>query len=300
MPPSQPGFPPFAHVLVAVKDSTDPDGSVRSQVVAFFQQQGISCETAEVSFTATPTTALITCQQQPDFIVVIGGDGTFLRTAREFADERIPMVGINRGNLGFLTRIETAEMTWALEQILLGHYQLESRTLLQVLSHAEQPLALNDVVVKSSSPSQMIRLELRIDGVSVAIYDADGLIIATPTGSTAYNLAAGGPVIAPLVDAVCITPICPHSLSAKPIVIPSSQRIQVVCHDRNQTGAVCSVDGQDWLTLEAGGAVDITRASHPLSIVNLGQREDNFYHLLKQKLQWSGNPRQSFPAAASV
>jgi NAD+ kinase len=283
--------PPIHHVVVAVKHSTDPDGSVRARVQRFFEAQGVSCEVSLVSFVSTPGHNALTFERSPQLVVVIGGDGTFLRSARVFARQGIPMVGVNRGNLGFLTRIEVQDLEGLLERVLAGRYRLEERTMLEVVSLAGGPLALNDVVLKSAAPSQMVRLELLIDDHPVAYMDADGLVVSTPTGSTAYNLAAGGPVVCPAIDAVCITPICPHSLSVRPIVVPASQTIRVVSSGRNLHEVIGSVDGQDEIRLQPGESVSIERSALPLSIVSFDQPEDNFYQLLTQKLQWADNPR---------
>lgn len=294
LPLNPPHRAPVRHVVVAVKHSTDPDGAVRQQVQHFFASRSVSCEVAEVSFSPNDGQEVLTFAQDPQLVVVIGGDGTFLRSARVFARRGIPMVGINRGNLGFLTRIEVADLDRLLERVLAGQFNLESRTMLEVVSLPGSPLALNDVVLKSANPSQMIRLELMIDGHPVAIMDADGLVVATPTGSTAYNLAAGGPVVFPGIDAVCITPICPHSLSVRPIVVPACQKIRIVSALRNLHEVIGSVDGQDEIRLSPGEAVEIARSAQPLSIVAFDQPEDNFYHLLTHKLQWADNPRTFF------
>jgi NAD+ kinase len=284
---------PFRRVLLTVKESTDPDGSVRQQVAEFFNRHGVETETSLVRFTTDNAEPLVAYQHPPDLVVVIGGDGTFLRSAQALATLNVPMVGINRGNLGFLTRIEVADMEPHLEQLLQGGYFLEKRMLLKLYGMAtdQQHVALNDVVIKSAASSQMVRLDLFIDDLAVATYDADGIIVSTPTGSTAYNMAAGGPVIVPTVEAFCITPICPHSLAAKPIVVPATQRLRLVSPRRNLHKAVVSLDGQDVATLAPGESLLLARADTPLYMVNFGQADDNFYHLLNNKLHWADNPR---------
>ena len=205
------------------------------------------------------------------------------------------MVGINRGNLGFLTRIETTDLEKALEALVEGSYRIEERLLLKTdggVKKPQAPLAVNDVVIKSSKPSQLIRMQVLIEGQPVAMYDADGLIISTPTGSTAYNLAAGGPVVSPSVKAIALTPICPHSLSAKPVLIPSHETLTVELIDNNHHGALCSVDGRDIFELAPGEQLSIQEALSTLKLVQLNQEADNFYWLLSQKLHWAENPRR--------
>jgi NAD+ kinase len=299
-PSFQPIHPHFKKALVVVKQSTDPGGEFVRRTERFLAMAGLEVHIAEASFT-DGCQALWAERKQwsPDLIIVVGGDGTFLRTAQVYAPTETPMVGINRGNLGFLTRIETEAIEKYLAQLLAGHFQRETRMLLEVQSPGSETgdvlesshIALNDVVIKTANPSQMARMQLYIDDFPVASYDADGLIISTPTGSTAYNLAAGGPVLVPGVEAVAITPICPHSLTAKPIVIPSSSKIRVEAVQRNIHPILFSLDGQDPLPLAVGESIVVQRAEQSLQLLGFDQPEDNFYWLLRQKLQWGSNPR---------
>jgi NAD+ kinase len=300
-PPLRQSLPAFKRALVVVKTSTDPDGLFTERVRSQLSQAGIAVNVVAAHF-EDGCQALYAQRNQPlpCFMVVIGGDGTFLRAAQCFAPAQIPMVGINRGNLGFLTRIETTQLEGYLQRIITGDFKLEERLLLQVV-HEEgntptalaQRVALNDLVVKTANPSQMARLQLAVDGVVVACYDADGLIISTPTGSTAYNLAAGGPVVVPTVQALCITPICPHSLAAKPIVVPSSAQLCVEAVQKNLHPLLYTLDGQDPHDLPAGQRLWVGQAPHTLLLMHFDQEEDNFYWLLRQKLAWAANPRQA-------
>jgi NAD+ kinase len=299
-------MPPFEHeqtkhlfkkALIVVKESTDPDGEYVARTVRFLSMAGLEVHIAKASFT-DGCAALWEERKQwsPDLIIVVGGDGTFLRTAQCYAPAEIPMIGINRGNLGFLTRIETEAIEKYLAQLLAGDFHREERMLLEVqcspLSDKEAPMiALNDVVIKTANPSQMARLELFIDEFPVACYDADGIIISTPTGSTAYNLAAGGPVLVPGVAALAITPICPHSLTAKPIVVPASSNIRIEAVKRNIHPIMFSLDGQDPLPVASGESLYIQESNSALQLLGFDQPEDNFYWLLRKKLQWGSNPR---------
>jgi NAD+ kinase len=287
----------FKKALIVVKESTDPDGEYVARTERFLSMAGLEVHIAKASFT-DGCAALWEERKQwsPDLIIVVGGDGTFLRTAQCYAPAEIPMIGINRGNLGFLTRIETEAIEKYLAQLLAGDFHREERMLLEVrcspLTEHEAPLiALNDVVVKTANPSQMSRLDLFIDEFPVACYDADGLIVSTPTGSTAYNLAAGGPVLVPGVSALAITPICPHSLTAKPIVVPASSSVRIEAVTRNIHPIMFSLDGQDPLPLASGESVYIQKSKSALQLLGFDQPEDNFYWLLRKKLQWGSNPR---------
>jgi NAD+ kinase len=289
---------PFKKALIVVKESTDPGGEYVTRTQRFLTMAGLEVHIAEASFT-DGCAALWEERRQwsPDLVIVVGGDGTFLRSAQCYASQEIPMIGINRGNLGFLTRIETEAIEKYLAQLLAGDFSREERILLEVTcspySDDEAPMmALNDVVVKTANPSQMARMQLFIDEFPVASYDADGLIVSTPTGSTAYNLAAGGPVLVPGVDALAITPICPHSLTAKPIVVPATSHIRIEAVKRNIHPIMFSLDGQDPLPLASGHSINIQQSESCLQLLGFNQPEDNFYWLLKQKLQWGANPRQ--------
>ncbi|MFM7469637.1 MAG: NAD(+)/NADH kinase [Vampirovibrionales bacterium] len=222
-----------------------------------------------------------------DLIVVLGGDGTFLRAAQRLAYLNVPMVGINTGHLGFLTRIEKGRIHEAIRRLCHGDYELESRMMLQLGNH----LAINDVVVKSGTASQLSRLSVFLDNKPLATYDADGLIISTPSGSTAYSLAAGGPVVSPELSAVVLTPICPHSLSAKPIVVPASVLLTVVCEPRHQTPLIATMDGMEVFSIKPNEAIHVSTAPTCLSLVRFSGQASEFYDLLRKKLGWASNPR---------
>lgn len=281
------------HVLLVIKDSTDPQGVIQRRVRAFLEEAGVRVTCKEMDFydhnpDLRPDDGLL-----PDAVIVIGGDGTFLRTARVFAEDGIPMVGINRGHLGFLTRIEVNELEASLSRLLEGDYSIEERAMLSVqMPNGGNSWALNDVVLKGESPSQLIRLDLWLANALVAELDADGLIISTATGSTAYNLAAGGPVLSPTLGAFCVTPICPHSFAAKPILVPVKTPIRVVSAKTNSQNVVCSADGQAVASLAPGEALLLSCSDKSLPWISFdANREASFYHLLSAKLGWADNPR---------
>ena len=280
------------HVTLVHNTTTDPEHRYRDKAARFLNDAGIQTDSVPVAGRECPEFS--PQLSQSDMVIVMGGDGTFLRTAQFFSQHQVPLVGVNTGTLGFLTRIEVDKLAIFLKLLVMGEYELEERMMLSVKdsswSESRTQLALNDVVIKNGSPSQMCTLRVYINDDLLAIYDADGIVLSTPTGSTAYTLSSGGPVISPEVEAMSITPICPHSLSAKPIVIPADKRLRVESMRRNKN-IICAVDGQDMGPLQPGEILTIERAPLPLKMVNFRQEDDDFYHLLKKKLHWAMNPR---------
>ncbi len=227
-----------------------------------------------------------------DLAVVIGGDGTLLASARAIGARETPILGINLGHLGFLTELRCDEIDDVLAAALAGRAPLERRPLLAVSHNDNQPddqhLALNDVVISSSSAVRLFTLSLYIDAEWVTDYRADGLILSTPTGSTAYSLSAGGPVVVPSVDALLVTPICPHSLSQRPLVLPGTTRIRVVLPEgRPRTTVQATMDGQVAFPLLPGESVTVERA--PFSSVLVRRPGRSFFGVLRSKLGW-GHP----------
>ncbi|MEO8275463.1 MAG: NAD(+)/NADH kinase [Thermoanaerobaculia bacterium] len=230
-----------------------------------------------------------------DLVVVLGGDGTLLSVARKAAGGP-PILGVNLGHLGFLTEVPRADFYPELVEVLAGRYAVEPRSLLEV--EQTKPSgerfgfrALNDVVLAKSALSRMIELLLTVDGKLVARYRADGLVVSTPTGSTAYNLSAGGPILHPLLPVSVLTPICPHTLTLRPLVVPDSSVIEVTIEtraDANRSRAdrvYLTVDGQEGGELAFGDRVRITRASQPAYLVRTGER-GSIFEGLRNKLHW--------------
>lgn len=208
-----------------------------------------------------------------DFTIVIGGDGTLLRAARFYSEWSIPVLGINLGRLGFLSESESIEDV--LNAVLDNKYYLEERLMLSSIDK----LALNDFVIKGCNPSRTSKFYLEINDKEVCDYIADGLIISTPTGSTAYGLSAGGPVVYPKMDAIVIVPICPHTLNARPLVVPADEKITVKTADKLLAVAI---DGY-----EIEKCVDkITIVSAPKKAVLAFLSEKRFYNVLRSKLHW--------------
>ena len=235
---------------------------------------------------ATPDDLARTC----DLLVVLGGDGTILQVLHELKDRSRPIFGINLGTLGFLTCASSVAWPQAVEAIVTGTYRLSERTLLQVEilregQAVESHIALNDAVVSRGEYSQLIRLDVSVDGESLSEYHADGLIVATPTGSTAYSLSAGGPVLVPDSGAFVVTPICPHVLTMRPVLVSDGSRIEIA-HSRTQSDVFLTLDGQRSLRLGADDRIRLTKAPSRLPLAMLS--ETSFFEVLRQKLKWSG------------
>jgi NAD+ kinase len=223
-----------------------------------------------------------------DLIVVLGGDGTMISTARLLDNRSVPVLGINYGRLGYLTEIRVEEMTGALDAILAGQYRIDSRLMLAAeLWRGEEKLlrnrVLNDIVVSKSALARIIEIETRLDTQMVNVFRADGLIVSTPTGSTAYNLSAGGPIIYPSMSAVVITPICPHTLSNRPLVVPDAAEIEVTLKTPKEEVAL-TLDGQVGFRLEAGDRIRIVKSRTTFNLVQPLNR--NYFEVLRGKLKW--------------
>jgi NAD+ kinase len=235
---------------------------------------------------------------RPDLVIVLGGDGTILAAVRAFADDPVPTLGINFGRVGFLTSAEATNWEELLEGILGGQVQLEPRLRLEALLHVRgkapaRLVALNDAVLTRGAFQGMLELSLSAGGRWVTDYRADGLIVATPSGSTAYSLAAGGPVLAPTLQALVVTPICPHSLSHRPIVLEPDVELVLVLK-RSIGIATLVVDGQGFYPLQQGDEVRLKR--HPLPFPLLVQPGLDPYRRLRDRLGWKGSIEGEAPA----
>ena len=226
-----------------------------------------------------------------DMVLVLGGDGTLLAMADRIAEARsgVPILGVNFGSLGFLTEVTLPELYPSLEAALAGHAQIEDRLMIRTTTQRRgatfaEHVALNDVVITKGARSRMINLSVWIDEEFVTRVKADGLIIATPTGSTAYNLAAGGPIVQPTVDALVVTPIAPHTLTNRPIVIPSSSAVRVESLMDERDEVFATFDGQAGFQLEPGDEIRVRRGEEPLRLVRPSTR--NYFEVLRQKLKW--------------
>jgi NAD+ kinase len=222
-----------------------------------------------------------------DLVVVLGGDGTLLSAVRDTAATDAPLLGVNLGSLGFLTDVPLASLFPMLDQIAEGHAAVEQRSLMRCeLLRGEEILgsynAFNDVVVNKTALARLNHYDLFVDKAFVSSYRADGMIVATPTGSTAYSLSAGGPVLMPAVNAFVITPVAPHSLTHRPLVVPDSSVVELRLRSDEEV-AYLSLDGQPGLDLKDGDRVRCRRSEHKVSLF---RTETDFFHVLRTKLKW--------------
>jgi NAD+ kinase len=216
-----------------------------------------------------------------DLVVAVGGDGTVLRTQGIINRKKIPLVGINKGAVGFLTEIDPEDALNALEQVLNGNYFVEKRTQLKICHNKQLHNALNEVVLMTQKPAKMLHIEISVDDEIVEELRADGLIVATPSGSTAYSMSAGGPIVDPRVDAFIIVPICPFKLGARPFVVPNDSVIKVKFLRKGKK-AVAVIDGQQVEEIDYMDEIIFRKADNSAYFVRLSK---NFYKRVREKLQ---------------
>lgn len=226
---------------------------------------------------------------EPSLVIVLGGDGTLLSAARALSGRDIPLFAVNLGNLGFLTAITTDELYPQLERVLAGDYRVSRRRMLHTEVWRRGQLAgayeaLNDVSLAKADIARIIDVEVHVDDHFMCLYKADGLIVSTPTGSTAYSLSAGGPIMVPEVGALCITPICPHMLTNRPVIVPDDAVIQLTVCSENVT--FLTADGQVGEQLERGDRVVCRRSEHTVSLIR--PEGAAFFDVLREKLKWGG------------
>lgn len=242
----------------------------------------IKTSSDKADFFENPETIVPEC----DFLVVLGGDGSLIGVAREFAKFEKPILGINFGRLGYLVELEKDDASKA-KCLFDGNFRLENRIMLEakVIRNNETVFsgtALNDAVITKGALSKMIHFKMYADSQEVNSYHADGMVVATPTGSTAYSMSAGGPVVAPELEVLVLTPICSHSLTSKPIVVSDKQTIRLDAEFRLDEEVVLTLDGQECFRLIAGDSVEITKSVHKTQLVRITER--SFFYNLQQKL----------------
>ena len=264
------------NVVIVTKPKQADVARVAGELIEWFQRKAINASLEAQSASTA------------DLAVVVGGDGTLLAAARLLGDRQIPIVAINHGGLGFLTEVTLEEMYPALELVLAGQFVTQHRMMMDVLlSRANKRVAdyraLNDVVINKGSLSRMIELEARVDGQYVSSFRADGLIVSSPTGSTAYNLSAGGPIIFPTMSAMVVTPICSHTLTNRPIVLPEGVKIAIDLRSAHDDVYV-TVDGQVGLQLEMDDNLVVAKSGVAVKLVAPAGK--NYFDVLRGKLKW--------------
>jgi len=262
-------------------------------LVHFIHEQNLKAYVEEETAISLDDTSLNTISrdrigEQCGLLIVVGGDGSMLHAAHAIVGQAIPVLGINRGSLGFLTDIHPMELQ-KIKSVLDGHYRIEERFLLtaQVETQNEilgQDCALNEVTIIPGAPPHMIEFEIFIDQQFVCSQDSDGLIIATPTGSTAYALSGGGPILHPQLDAIVLVPMFPHTLSSRPIVVEGSRQITIIITPNNSTAPRISCDGRDYLSTPINSRITIFKKKEKLLLVH--PVDYNYYEALRSKLHW--------------
>ena len=285
--------PPRTIGIIGKYDAASLKTTLQS-LTAFLQEAGLQVlldeqSTAHLGNGALPSLEREALGRESDLVVVLGGDGSFLDAARSIAPTDTPLLGINLGRLGFMTDITRGNMLPTMEQILTGEYHEEKRLMLEgeVWRQGEcidSRLALNDVVLTKRDVARMIEFETFAGAHFISNHRADGIVVATPTGSTAYALSGGGPVLNPALDAMVLVPICPHMLSDRPLVVSASSQIEILLTENNTNPAQTTWDGQFSVPLQNGDRVRIRRSQHHLTLVH--PRDYNYYAILRDKLQW--------------
>jgi len=274
-------------VLVAKPGQTQALELAMSLKAQFPQQTFLATPVlaAELGWPSLPEEEL---RDRAELVLVLGGDGTLIQAACLLAGRQVPILGVNLGSLGFLTETAKEEVVEALQKLLRGHAKIDSRMKLScgLFRKGERIFddeALNDVVVNKGVLARMVDHEAWINGELVAIYRSDGIICSTPTGSTAYCLAAGGPIVHPAVDCLILTPICPHALTQRPIVVPSNHTIQIVLK-REVSDVFLTVDGRGAIPLQSGDRIEVRQADNRVFLVSSPSL--SYFGVLHQKLRW--------------
>jgi len=301
MPAPQPVEGRFRRVALIGRYASPGIAEPLSQLATFLTQRGhdvlLEAETATYTpLAGYPSAPAQDLGERTDVAIVVGGDGTMLAIARMLAPYDVPLIGVNQGRLGFLTDIPLATMEDALAPILAGRYVEERRWLLQATIRRNDgiegaAIALNEVVASRGAQGGMIDLAVEIDGAFVFAMRADGLIVATPTGSTAYALSAQGPIVHPQVPAILLVPVAPHALTNRPIAIADTSTISVRLLRGKDAGVHC--DGQAHFPLSEGDAITVRRATHPARFLH--PEDHDHFAMLRRKLHWGETPEQLRP-----
>ncbi|MBN2051598.1 MAG: NAD(+)/NADH kinase [Spirochaetales bacterium] len=280
--------PVIKRVILVVNLMKDGASALAEEVRAYLEEEGI--EVRLHSFKGKPESFDFS---GADLAVSLGGDGTVLYCAREIYGFGTPILAVNLGNFGFITEVSRDEWKDAFSEYREGRLSLSERLLVTLtLQRQEEEMyhlvGLNDIVINNQGLSKLIRFRVYCNGTPIGVYRADGIILATPTGSTAYSAAAGGPILSPEMDAFILNPICPFTLSNRPLVVPGNSSIEIELDLDQKTAILLTVDGQDTLSLLPGDRIQVRRALKKALIIRSDKR--NFYEVLRSKLNWTGGP----------
>ena len=287
----------FNHIAILGRHDDARVAEPMQVLIEYLTGAGVEVLASDDSRLDLPVTRLPeeTLCDNADLAIAIGGDGTMLYASRLARESGTPILGINRGRLGFLADVTPDEMISSVDRVLRGDYSRDSRMLLEATlvrrsGRKRAAFGLNDVVLKRRETGRMVDFSTHVDGDFVNTHSGDGLIVATPTGSTAYSLSCGGPIISPTLDAVVVVPVCPHTLTDRPIVIPANQAIEVVLLERDETRAAITIDGHRMGDIRPGDKLIISAAGQRITLIHPPGYD--FYSILRSKLFWGRDSRR--------
>ena len=282
----------FTRVGIVIKPHRPQAREVLQQLIPWLKARDcevvLDVETASLAGTEGTGLAKADVPKAVDLVVVLGGDGTLLSVARLIRSGDVPILGVNLGGLGFLTEITLDELYPVLSAVLSGNYRASRRMLLQVIVRRggetiAEDIVLNDAVMTKAALARIVDLEVFVEQEYVTTYRADGLIISTPTGSTAYGLSAGGPILFPTMHALLLVPICPHTLTNRPLVLPEEVGVRVILNSQNED-VYLTLDGQVGFPLQYRDQVEVCRSDREITLI--ASPKKNFYEILRSKLRW--------------
>ena len=264
----------------------NPDAAFVDEVAGYLRGRAVDVRRLEADARAP-------CGEPPDLALSLGGDGTLLNCARIVAEQETPILPVNLGTLGFITEVAQPEWKEAFERYRSGRLAVSPRVMVVAgVMRGGREVArlpgLNDAVISTGGAPKITRLQVALSGTAVGRYRADGVILSTPTGSTAYSMAAGGPILHPEMQALVLNPVCPFTLSNRPLVVPADEVVEITVEEPQRTKVVLTVDGQRSVPLEPGDRVVLRRYEHSALIIQSDRR--NFYEVLRHKLHWAGEP----------
>lgn len=280
-------------ILICTNESKDAGFEITNQITDFLKKNGVNVEVEvmdDEKIYGKEEAASFAESEKPDAVIVLGGDGTMLRAARDFVDEEIPLLGVNLGSLGYLAEVDKANVIPALSKLLSGDYFIEERMMLegnilrdnQTVAHT---MALNDISVLKSLPYRAINFDVYVNGQFLKSYGADGVIVSTPTGSTGYNLSAGGPIVEPCADLLVLTPVCPHTINSRSIVLAGEDEIFIEIKEAKAGGeqtAFAMSDGAAHFELKTGDSFVMYRSEKRTRVIKLNR--ESFLEVLQKKL----------------
>jgi NAD+ kinase len=276
------------NALIVVNMAKEEASSIAAEIKKYLSDNGVSTEVHRYSGKSGEYSV-----KGCDVAFSLGGDGTVLYCSRLLGSHGVPIIAVNIGDFGFITEVSKDEWQRVFEQYRRGNLGISERIMIETTVYRAGKVisvryGLNDSVIASAGISKVVRLRVDVGDTALGRYRADGVIVATPTGSTAYSAAAGGPILAPEMDALILNPICPFTLSNRPLVLPGDSPVFVTIEEKQRTEIVLTVDGQDVIALEEGDKLKLQRGDARLKIVRSDRR--NFYEVLRSKLNWSGGP----------